>query len=364
MSSQPVPRWFRDPGHSDQERWWDGTTWTQQVRKVGPQPRGPERGVDPETGMDTHLLEESAFWIFTDRVDGQYTQEVDGGAIAAHDETRRRSHNRQFFAACALGLLALVAGPVLVIIVPVAIVVFLLVWAIRGGSTVKQRQALTRWAEARGLGDDGGMLLFGDKATQLPAGDPDEAMRGLRAAGMRFRGLGRARIRGRLWRAAPNATIQSVQGLSEFRNDMAAMTIVSVPLPPEVAIRYRGVAAEIPNENRRRKLQLDAWESVPYAPEDGTPPSHVTAHPEQLAPRDLVLLGVPVLERVKHLWGWVVTDGRLTAWILGDLLAEVAARQLLIEQRKDPGDFALAEDRMVQFLRNVSDLHEVVLGAA
>jgi hypothetical protein len=44
-------------------------------------------------------------------------------------------------------------------------------------------------------------------------------------------------------------------------------------------------------------------------------------------------------------------------------VGEVSARQLLLEQGKDLGDHALAEDRMVQFLRDVSDLHEVVLGA-
>ncbi|MFE0415611.1 DUF2510 domain-containing protein [Streptomyces tendae] len=47
----PPPGWYRDPSAPHQERWWDGTAWTDHRRAPEPVGYGPAVGPAPQTGQ-------------------------------------------------------------------------------------------------------------------------------------------------------------------------------------------------------------------------------------------------------------------------------------------------------------------------
>ncbi|MFF0682120.1 DUF2510 domain-containing protein [Streptomyces tendae] len=47
----PPPGWYRDPSAPHQERWWDGTAWTEHRRPPEPVGYGPAVGQAPRTGQ-------------------------------------------------------------------------------------------------------------------------------------------------------------------------------------------------------------------------------------------------------------------------------------------------------------------------
>ncbi|MGV9913313.1 DUF2510 domain-containing protein [Streptomyces tendae] len=47
----PPPGWYRDPSAPHQERWWDGTAWTEHRRAPEPVGYGPAVGQAPQTGQ-------------------------------------------------------------------------------------------------------------------------------------------------------------------------------------------------------------------------------------------------------------------------------------------------------------------------
>ncbi len=51
MSMTPPPGWYRDPSAPHQERWWDGTAWTEHRRAPEPVGYGPVVGRASQTGQ-------------------------------------------------------------------------------------------------------------------------------------------------------------------------------------------------------------------------------------------------------------------------------------------------------------------------
>lgn len=355
MSASPVAGWYPDNDDPALYRWWDGNAWTTDTKPSG---AGAERAV---ASAADDLADDSAFYsIFPERTDGVHaTTDVHG--LAAENASRWKRYKWRNVPGIILGLIVIAFPPLLVAVIPIGLVALVIILLFSRKEGMQLRASLQRWAAVRGLTDEGGTLVFRDKAPKVPSSPTDDTTRALVMAGYKLRGLGNVRLRGRLWRAAPNATIQVLQGQPEYQKDLALITAVSIPLPPEVASRYPGVAAERPRQNGR--FQLRAWPSVANDPNMPTPPSHVSAHPNQTNAADLVLTDQPVLERVGYVDGWVVAEGRLTAWTYGDLLYEIAMREHALENGKDPGEHAMAEDRLVHFLTLVADLHMVVLGA-